>query len=106
MPGFRYGFLCPACGEGSDDYPAYVFPDVIEPRLVLPAWSRELRCYGEFICRVSSEQRGRLERDHAAQAEFAARLSSPAMTVGAPRLAAGADRTNFAVEVTHAPACP
>jgi hypothetical protein len=37
MPGFRYGFQCPACGEASDDYPTHVFPDIFEPRVVLPA---------------------------------------------------------------------
>jgi len=106
MPGFRYGFRCPACGEGSDDYPAYVFPAIFEPCLILPAWSRELRCYGEVILRVSQEERQRLERDQAARNEFAARLSSPALTVGSPQLSATAERDYFSVKVTPAPVCP
>jgi len=106
MPGFRYGFLCPACGEQSDDYPAYRFPNIFEPRLILPAWSRELRCYGEVICRIAWEERSRLEKDLGACLAFAARLSSPAFTVGVPRLLSDSERSGFAVEVTPSPSCP
>jgi hypothetical protein len=106
MPGFRYGFHCPACGEVSDDYPAYVFPDVIEPRIILPAWSASPPCWGEVILRVPQADRARLEKDSAARAEFAARLSSPALTVGSPRLGVAPGGGDFAVEVTPAPVCP
>src|SRR5262245_5639154 len=106
MPGFRYGFRCPACDEVSDDYPAYVFPDIVEPRLILPAWGRSPPCWGEVILRVSPAERARLERDSAALAEFAARLCSPALTVGSPQLSAGSERGSFVVAVTPCPVCP
>lgn len=106
MPGFRYGFHCPACGEVSDDYPAYVFPDIFEPRIILPAWSASPPCWGEVILRVPQADRARLEKDSAARAEFAVRLSSPTLTVGSPRLAVTPGGGSFAVEVTPAPVCP
>jgi hypothetical protein len=106
MPGFRYGFHCPACGVTSDNYPAYVFPDIVEPRIVLPAWGLSPPCWGEVILLVSPAERKRLERDPTARATFAARLSSPSLTVGSPVLSAAAGGGSFAVEVTPAPTCP
>jgi hypothetical protein len=106
MPGFRYGFFCSACGEGSEDYPAFVFPNLFDPQIILPSWSRELRCYGEVILCLTQEQRQRLEQDHEARVALAASLSSPAMTVGSPRLFSNADGSNLAVDVTPAPICP
>src|SRR5947209_10630942 len=106
MPGFDYGFHCPACGEASEEYPASVFPDLIEPRIVLPAWSPSSRCWGRVVLCVPQEERSRLEGDSAARAEFAARLSSPALTVGSPRLTVAPVGRSFAVEVMLAPVCP
>jgi hypothetical protein len=106
MPGFHYGFHCPACGEVSDDYPAYVFPDIIEPRIILPAWSASPPGWGEVIFRVPQADRARLEKDSTARAEFAARLSSAALTVGSPRLTVTPGGGSFAVEVTPTPICP
>ncbi len=106
MPGFRYGFSCSACGEGSEDYPAFVFPNLFDPQMILPFWSRELRCYGEVILYVNEEKRRRLEQDYDAQVALAATLSSPAMTVGVPRLSSDADRRALAVHVTPTPVCP
>jgi hypothetical protein len=106
MPGFRYGFHCPACGKVSNEYPAYVFPDIMEPRIILPAWSAAPPCWGEVVLHVPQADRASLEKDSAARAEFAARLSSPALTVGSPKLAVAPCGSNFAVEVTPAPVCP
>jgi hypothetical protein len=105
MPGFRYYIHCSACAQMSDDYPAYVFPHLHGFNDIhLPCWSVELKCYGRVICDLSSEVRQRLEKDHEARAALAIRLSSPAMTVGSPRL--GASEKSFTVTITPQPHCP
>ena len=62
MPGFRYGFHCPMCGEVSDDYPAFVFPDIIEPRIVYGLMRYGLTYVKQTEEAYAEQVRERLER--------------------------------------------
>ena len=106
MPGFVYHFSCPQCGRHSDEYPAFVFPNTFDGSMLLPAWSRELQCYGSIGCDLSWEDRERLGNNHEAQVSLAARLTSAAMTVGVPTLRVEEDGKAVHVDVTPHPDCP
>ena len=106
MPGFVYHFACPSCGRRSDEYPAFVFPNLFICSMVLPAWSRELSFYGSVTCDLTAEDHDRLREDPAAQAALAARLTSAVMTVGVPALRVEQDGQRVEVDVTPPPVCP
>lgn len=106
MPGFVYHFHCSACGKNSDSYSMYVFPGLFESRLSLPAWSRELHCYGVVCCDLPAGSRRRLEGNHAELGALAANISSPLLTVGVPRWCEPKRDEPISIEVKPEPVCP
>ena len=102
--GFVFHILCPRCRRTSPDYPLYVFPDLFRPDLVLPAWSRQFRCYSELHCFLEPHDRAALEKDSGRLREFAEQWSSPVVTVGLPVWSIEA--SGIWVRVEPAPECP
>lgn len=105
MPGFVFHFRCESCGACSQDYPAYVFPDIFRPTLFLPAWSPLHECWGTVSLDLKPEQRRTLESDRSALQSFAASVSPPQMTIGVPRLSLRSNE-DPSVIVEPDPVCP
>ena len=85
MPGFVFHFRCRACGHNSDEYPLYVFPDLFDSTLLLPAWSRQLGCYMTVSCDLTPADRTRCEQDPSELPRIATILGNDHVTVGVPR---------------------
>lgn len=105
MPGFVFYFQCVSCGVTSHDYSVFVFTDILRPDIVLPAWSRDHKCWVTIQAELSSDQRRAMESDHDVLLSFAASLSSDNLTVGVPQLSVR-QTDSFAVTVTPDPKCP
>lgn len=99
MPGFHYRLVCNACGVRSPLYSLYA-ADMRDPRIALPGWSRQGRCFLHVIAIFPEEVFARIQSDRAAQRELAATLSSPQAVIGFPEWR-GKD-----VVVVPEPTCP
>jgi hypothetical protein len=106
MPGFYYRITCSSCGETSDSYSAFVFPDLWEPVAELPAWSRLHRSYCRIELKLPSDQQRELRKDHARLLALAESVSSPALTVAIPRMDLGERPQDCRITLTPAPLCP
>lgn len=105
MPGFVFHFRCVACDAASQDYPIFPFSDIFRADILLPAWSREHRCWAAIHLTLNSDQRTELETDAERMISFARSLSSPAFTVCVPSLRVSHGEC-CEVLVTPEPICP
>ncbi len=102
--GFVFYFRCDACDADSDDYSIFPFHDIFRSDISLPAWSCPHKCWSRINLALSSEQRIELESDPQNMIDFAASLSSEALTVCVPHLQS--ENSDCAVSVTPEPICP
>lgn len=103
MPGFVFHFRCDSCGITSDEYSIFPFQDIFRPDMQLPTWSVPNQCWGHVHLSLNQGQRKTLESNHETLVEFAASMSTSALTVCVPRLS-GAE--HLGVSITPSPVCP